>query len=72
MVAFGLVLGGVASLPAGHAVRSFLFGVQSLDPLTVGETAFILLLVCGCCGNSCMACGTGRFDGGSPRRVKRR
>jgi ABC-type antimicrobial peptide transport system permease subunit len=46
MVAFGLVLGGVASLPAGHAVRSFLFGVQSLDPLTVGATAFILLLVC--------------------------
>jgi putative ABC transport system permease protein len=46
MVAFGLVLGGAASLPAGHAVRSFLFGVQSLDPLTVGATAFILLLVC--------------------------
>jgi putative ABC transport system permease protein len=46
MVAFGLVLGGAASLPAGHAVRSFLFGVQPLDPLTVGATAFLLLLVC--------------------------
>lgn len=46
MVVLGLVLGGAASLPAGHAVRSFLFGVHSLDPLTVGVTAFILLLVC--------------------------
>jgi ABC-type antimicrobial peptide transport system permease subunit len=46
MVAFGLVLGVVASWPAAHAVRSFLFGVQSLDPLTIGATALILLLVC--------------------------
>jgi ABC-type antimicrobial peptide transport system permease subunit len=46
MFAFGLVLGALASLPAGHAVRSFLFGVHSLDPLTIALTAFVLAVVC--------------------------
>jgi predicted permease len=46
MVVLGLVLGATASLPAGHAVRSFLFGVQSLDPFTICATALVLLLVC--------------------------
>jgi predicted permease len=46
MFALGLVLGGLASFPAGQAIRSFLFGVHSLDPLTVAITAFVLVVVC--------------------------
>jgi putative ABC transport system permease protein len=46
MVVIGLVVGGAASLPAGRAVRSFLFGVHSLDPFTICVTALLLLLVC--------------------------
>jgi predicted permease len=46
MFALGLVLGGLASFPAGRTVRSFLFGVHSLDPLTIAVTAFVLAVVC--------------------------
>jgi predicted permease len=46
MFVSGLVLGGLASLAAGHAVRSFLFGVHSLDPLTIAMTAGVLMVVC--------------------------
>jgi predicted permease len=46
MVGVGLLLGGIASWPAGRAIRSFLFGVRGLDPLTLCVTVFCLLLVC--------------------------
>jgi len=46
MFALGLVLGGLASFPAGRTIRSFLFGVHSLDPLTIAVTAFVLAVVC--------------------------
>jgi predicted permease len=46
MFALGLVLGGLASLAAEHAVRSFLFGVHSLDPITIAMTASVLVVVC--------------------------
>jgi ABC-type antimicrobial peptide transport system permease subunit len=46
MFALGLVLGGLALFPAGRTVRSFLFGVHSLDPLTIAVTAFVLAVVC--------------------------
>ena len=42
----GSVLGGLASLPVGHVVRSFLFGVSWLDPLTIAITASVLVVVC--------------------------
>ena len=45
MVAFGLVVGLAAAWPAGRAVRSFLFGVQPNDPLTLLLAATVLLLV---------------------------
>jgi ABC-type lipoprotein release transport system permease subunit len=46
MVAMGLVLGATASLPAGRAVQSFLFGVHSLDPFPICATASVLLFAC--------------------------
>ena len=45
LVAAGLLLGLAGAWPAGQAVRSFLFGVTPLDPLTLLATAMILLLV---------------------------
>ncbi len=48
MVAAGLAIGLAAAWPAGRAVRSFLFGVTPLDPLTLFATAAVLLLVCAC------------------------
>jgi putative ABC transport system permease protein len=46
MFVLGFVLGGLASLAVGHVVRSFLFGVHSLDPLTIAMTASVLAVVC--------------------------
>jgi putative ABC transport system permease protein len=46
MVLCGLALGTAGAWPAGHAVKSFLFGVKALDPWTLIATAAILLLVC--------------------------
>ncbi len=46
MAAAGLALGLAASWPAGRAVRSFLFGVHALDPLTSLAAALVLLVVC--------------------------
>ncbi len=48
MVAAGLAIGFVCAWPAGRAVRSFLFGVKPLDPLTLIATALVLLVVCAC------------------------
>jgi len=46
MAVSGLAVGLLASWPAGRAVRSFLFGVQPVDPLTLLSTAALLLLAC--------------------------
>ena len=46
MVLFGLIPGAAGAWVAGHAVKSFLFGVKALDPLTLWAVAVILLLVC--------------------------
>lgn len=47
MVLFGLIPGVVGGWAAGHAVKSFLFGVKMLDPSTLSVVAILLLLVCG-------------------------
>ena len=46
MAAAGLALGLFASWPAGRAVRSLLFGVHAVDPLTSVAAALVLLFVC--------------------------
>jgi len=46
MVLFGLISGAAGAWIAGHAVKSFLFRVKALDPLTLGAVAVVLLLVC--------------------------
>ena len=46
MVAVGLAMGFAGAWPAGHAVRSFLFGVKPQDPVSLVVTAAVLLLVC--------------------------
>jgi predicted permease len=45
MVLFGLVPGVAGAWAAGHAVRSFLFGVKSLDPATLAAVAGVLLVI---------------------------
>lgn len=45
MVLFGLIPGAAGAWIAGHAVKSFLFRVKALDPLTLGAVAVVLLLV---------------------------
>lgn len=45
MVLLGLVPGLIGAWAAGRAVRSFLFGVQVLDPVTLSAAGFVLLLV---------------------------
>lgn len=40
----GVVPGLAAALVAGHAVRSFLFGVQPLDPASLAAAVALLLL----------------------------
>ena len=46
MVLVGLIPGVAGAWIAGHAVKSFLFRVEALDPLTLCAVAVILLLVC--------------------------
>jgi ABC-type antimicrobial peptide transport system permease subunit len=41
----GVVLGAIASVPAAFALQSQLFGVQPLDPLSLGIAIIILALV---------------------------
>ena len=48
MVALGLAAGLACAWPAGSAVRSFLFGVTPLDPLTLLAATLALLAVCAC------------------------
>ncbi len=48
MVALGLVAGLACAWPAGRAVRSFLFGVTPLDPVTLLTATLALLFVCAC------------------------
>jgi predicted permease len=45
MVLFGLIPGLIGAWAAGRAVRSFLFGVQVLDPVTLLSAGVVLLLV---------------------------
>jgi predicted permease len=45
MVMFGLIPGIVGAWAAGHAVRSFLFGVKPLDAETLVATGALLMLV---------------------------
>lgn len=45
MVLVGLAFGITGAWAAGHAVRSFLFGVKALDAVTLSATAALLLLV---------------------------
>lgn len=45
MVLFGLIPGIAGAWAAGHAVRSFLFGVKVLDPATLAGVALVLLMV---------------------------
>ena len=46
MVLCGLALGTAGAWPAGRAVKSFLFGVKTLDPWTLSTAGAVLLLVC--------------------------
>ena len=45
MAALGIVVGWVAAIPATRAVSGMLFGVEPLDPLTLGGVALLLLVV---------------------------
>ena len=46
MVALGLVAGVAGTWPAERAVRSFLYGASTMDPLTLGLVTLLLLAVC--------------------------
>jgi ABC-type antimicrobial peptide transport system permease subunit len=43
-VAVGLVLGLAAAAVAAASIRTLLFGVKPLDPISLGGVSFILLL----------------------------
>jgi len=45
MVAFGLIPGMAGAWISGHAIRSFLYGVRSLDAPTVAQVAVLLFAV---------------------------
>jgi predicted permease len=45
-VFFGLVPGVIGAWAAGRAVKSFLFGVSVLDPVSLAGSAVVLLLAC--------------------------
>jgi putative ABC transport system permease protein len=45
MVLLGMLPGIMAAWAAGHAVKSFLFGVRTIDPPTLGVVTVLLLLV---------------------------
>jgi ABC-type antimicrobial peptide transport system permease subunit len=42
--AFGLIVGGAASIAAVHLVRSMLFGVTTFDPVSYAAAALLLLM----------------------------
>ncbi len=46
LVALGLAGGVAGAWPAERAVRSFLYGVATMDPLTLASVALLLLAVC--------------------------
>jgi ABC-type antimicrobial peptide transport system permease subunit len=43
----GLLIGLIVAAVATRSMRSFLFGVQPLDPVTFGATALVLILIAG-------------------------
>ena len=45
MVFFGLIPGIAGAWAAGHAIRSYLYGVRTLDPITLLAVGLLLLLV---------------------------
>jgi len=45
MVLFGLIPGTAGAWAAGHAIRSYLYGVKALDPVTLLAVGLLLLLV---------------------------
>jgi len=45
MVALGLLPGVAAAWGAGHALRSYLYGVKSLDPMTLALAGVVLLAI---------------------------
>lgn len=47
LVALGLIPGIAGAWAAGHAVRSFLFGVKTVDPVSIGTSAAVLALAAG-------------------------
>jgi ABC-type antimicrobial peptide transport system permease subunit len=48
MVLLGLVPGMAGAWAAGYAVRSFLYGVQPLDGVTLAAVGALLMLVAAC------------------------
>jgi putative ABC transport system permease protein len=45
LTAIGIVIGALASVFAGRLVSSLLFGVSSLDPMTIGSVTLVLVAV---------------------------
>jgi ABC-type antimicrobial peptide transport system permease subunit len=45
MAIIGLVVGGVAAIPLSGLLSGLLFGVEPIDPPTIGGAAVLLLLV---------------------------
>jgi len=45
MAAIGLVIGGVAAIPLSRLLTGLLYGVEPADPVTIGASAAMLLVV---------------------------
>src|SRR4029077_140379 len=45
MAGIGLVIGGIASVPLTRLLSGLLFEVEAIDPLTIGGSAALLLVV---------------------------
>jgi putative ABC transport system permease protein len=45
MAAIGLVVGGLAAIPLSRLLSGLLFGVEPVDPLTIGVAAALLVIV---------------------------
>ena len=45
LAGLGIAIGFVAALGMGHAMASFLYGVQASDPLTLAGVSLLLLAV---------------------------
>jgi ABC-type antimicrobial peptide transport system permease subunit len=45
LAAFGVVLGAVGAAAAGQVLESMLYGVSAIDPIALGVSAGVLILV---------------------------